>query len=177
MIRAKANAKGLQRQLARTEGATRAATRRTLNKVIAQCFTLTLRTVSKATGLTQKKLREYMHTDRADFGDLSASVQVFAHTFNVASFAGRQTKKGVSAAAWGMRKVYPGTFLVNGKTAMHRIGKSRYPIEPIWGPRITREYVRESTDEQLKALVASKYGPTMKHELDFALGRIGLKAE
>jgi hypothetical protein len=118
-----------------------------------------------------------MDTDRADQGDLSAAVQTRAHTFNVASFAGRQTKKGVSAAAWGIRKVYPGTFLLHGRTAMHRTGKSRYPIEPIWGPRITREYVRESTDEKLKALVASKYGPTMKHELDFALGRIGLKTE
>lgn len=168
------NVKQVTNQLRKTESATRSATRRALNKVGQQGLTLTLRTLSGATGLTQKKLRQYISQDRADYTDLSTSIRVVAHTFNVASFGGRQTKKGVSSAAWGVRRVYPGTFMIHGRTAMKRVGKARYPIKPIWGPRITREFVRENTETLLEQLVARQLKPTLAHEMDFALGRIGM---
>jgi hypothetical protein len=160
------------------EAPVRAATRRALNKIGAQGLTLTLRQLSGATGVSQKKLREYITQNRADFAELSTSIRVRAHTFNIASVgAARQTRKGVSAGAWGKRRVYPGTFLIRGGlTAMKRVGKGRLPIRPVYGPRITREFKREGVDAQLEALVATKMKPTMTHELNFALGRVGLQA-
>lgn len=177
MIRVRANQSALQRQLARTEGATRAALRRTLNRVGQQSFTLTLRRLSKATGVSQRKLREYVSLNRADYFDLSSAVKIRAHTFNVASVGtSRQTRIGVTSGAWGRRQTYRGAFLIRGGiTAMHRVGKKRLPIEPVWGPRITREFDRENVDDDLKSLVGMRFGPTMKHELDFALGRIGMR--
>ena len=180
-VKSKPNFKGV-------EAPVRAATRRALNKVGAQGLTLTLRQLSKATGVNQKKLREYVTLNKADFtGDLAASIRVRSHTFNVASVgSSRQTKLGVSSGAWGRRQLHRHAFIVHGITAFHRVGpyvkatkgryrgKMRQRIEPVWGPRITREFKRESVDAQLEALVAAKMRPTMTHELNFALGRVGL---
>jgi hypothetical protein len=121
-------------------------------------------------------------------------VRVRPHTFNIASIGGRQVKGkqaqfiftqggkrtvtkggrrtggGVSSAAWGKRKTYPHTFLIQGgKTAMVRVGKARYPIKPVYGPRIHAEFVK--IDEELSLNVQARFAPTLKHELDFALAR------
>jgi hypothetical protein len=148
--------------------------RRTINKMVRAVRTLTLRRLSQETGLTQRRLSEYVSENKADYSNLSGSVRVRPHTFNIASIGGRQTKRGVSSSAWGKRKVYPHTFLIQGgKTAMVRVGKARYPIKPVYGPRIHAEFVK--IDEELQAEVQARFAPTLRHELNFALGRIGLK--
>jgi len=170
------NVQEVTRQLRQTENATRTATRRALNKIGQQGLTLTLRSLAKATGVTVRKLREYVSLDRANYSELSSAIKVIAHTFNIASVGtARQTRRGVSSIAWGVRKVYRGAFLIRGgRTAMHRLGKARLPIEPVWGPRITREFARQGVDDELTQLVATKFPSTFKHELDFVLGRVGL---
>lgn len=194
------NSKTVIAQLKACEPNVRKATRRALNKVGAQALTLTVRELSNATGVTQRKMRAYVKLNRADYGELRASVHINSHTFNIASVAGAtQTKRGVvtsrfnytksgkahsivtrgkggvTAVAWGRRHLYPSTFLIQGgKTAMVRVGKARLPIRPVWGPRITQEYKRNDVDDQLKTLVSRQFAPTMKHELEFALGRFGL---
>jgi hypothetical protein len=194
-IRVRHNASVIQRQLAKSEGATRAAMRRTINKMVRAVRTLTLRRLSEETGLTQKRLREYVSENRADYASLVGSVCVRPHTFNIASFPGvRQIKRrktvslgrkgertrsstligGVVSPAWGVRKLYPSAFLIQGgKTAMVRVGKARYPIRPVYGPRIHAEFVK--IDDELKLEVQARFAPTLRHELNFALGRIGLK--
>lgn len=135
---------------------------------------MSLRLLSGATGLTQTKLRPYVVQNRATYSRLQSIIRVFAHTFNIASFGGRQTKRGVSSNAWNAHRVYPSTFLVNGKTAMVRVGKARLPIRPVWGPRLTKEYADSKTQAPLEQLVATDFPSDLKHELDFALGRVGL---
>lgn len=168
------NSKTVIRQLKAVESQTRKATRRALNKVIDQSRTQTLRLLSQASGVTQTKIRPYVRTNHADYEELEAKVVVTPHTFNIASVGGRQTKRGVSSAAWGTRRVYPHTFLVHGRTAMVREGKSRLPIKPVWGPRIHAEFAKPATIDQLSMSAREKLPPILKHELDFALGKYGL---
>jgi hypothetical protein len=193
------NASRVTRALRQSETATRSALRRTINRTIRSVTTLTLRRLSAETGLTQKRLKEYVTETKAMAGDLSASVRVRPHTFNIASFAGRQVKGvkpkfiftqggkrkvttgsrrtggGVSSNAWGKRKTYPHTFLIQGgKTAMVRVTKKRYPIRPVYGPRIHAEFVK--LDDELKLEVQARFNATLRHELAFALGRVGLQA-
>lgn len=150
------------------------ATRSALNKIGEQSRTLTLRLLNDATGVTQTKLRPYVRLDRADYSDLTAKVVVRPHVFNIASVGGRQTKKGVSSAAWGKRKIYPHTFLVRGVTAFVRVGKARLPIKPVYGPRIHAEFAKDTTIGQLQTNVREKFPAVLKHELEFALGKYGL---
>jgi hypothetical protein len=131
--------------------------------------------MSGATGLTQTKLRPYIIMNRATYSTLQSVVKVFSHTFNIASFSSRQTKRGVSSNAWSVHRVYPGTFLINGgKTAMVRVGKARKPIRPVWGPRLSKEFADSKTTGPLEQMVATDFPRELKHELDFALGRVGL---
>lgn len=170
------NVRQVVNQMRRAEPAVRAATRRTLNKVGQAAFTLTLRTLSREIGLSQTKLRPYVTLNRAGYIDLSAAVRITPHTFNIASFNGRQTRRGVSSAAWGKRRVYPHTFLIQGgKTAMVRITKRRLPIRPVYGPRIHREFARADVETALQSLVRERWDPTLRHELAFAMGRIGAR--
>lgn len=57
-------------------------------------------------------------------------------------FNARETAKGVTAAPWNSRRLYPGTFIragwwpnrgkpVSGGHVMRRVGKSKYPIEQV----------------------------------------------
>jgi hypothetical protein len=176
VLRVTHNARAVGQRLRQSETATRSALRRTLNRTIRSVTTLTLRRLSAETGLTQKRLREYVTETKADYASLSASTRVRPHTFNIASLpASRQTKRGVSSSAWGKRKVYPHTFLIQGgKTAMVRVGKARYPIRPVYGPRIHAEFVK--LDDELKLEVQARFNATLRHELAFALGRVGLQA-
>jgi hypothetical protein len=169
------NARQVTAQAKQVEGVTRAATRRALNAVVRQARTLTLRELSKAMGLTQTRLRPYISTRLANYQNLESAVRIKPHTYNIASFAGRQTKKGVSAAPWGKRRVFPHTFLLRGVTAMVRVGKARYPIRPVYGPRITREFGRAAVVRSLQALVHAKLEPTIQHELEYELSRIGMR--
>ncbi len=165
----------VQRNSKKIEGAIHKGTRRALNRVGQQAFRLTMRSLAAATGLPQRKLKPYVSLNRADYINLEAIVRVLSHTFNIASFAGRQTKRGVSSSAWGKRRVYPGTFMVKGRTAFKRVGKARLPIKPVWGPRIHKEFANELVQDRLDALVQQNMPKTLSHEIDFALGRLGLK--
>jgi hypothetical protein len=204
MLRVRHNGSAVQRALRATESKTRTALRRTINKLIDHSHTLTLRRLSAETGLTQRRLREYVSKDRADFTSMSAAVKVRPHTFNIASFPGvkqirrgsvatlgakrvkgapvtlprfrvRARTGGVVSSAWGISRLYGSAFLIQGgKTAMVRVGKARYPIKPVFGPRIHAEFIK--LDEELKLNVQARFRPTLAHELAFALGKIGLKA-
>ena len=48
--------------------------------------------------------------DKARRGDETYTINIKSRYKNVIEFGARQTKKGISAKAWGKRKVYRGTF-------------------------------------------------------------------
>lgn len=192
------NSRAVIAQAKQVETVTRTATRRALNAMARQATTLTLRLLAEEMGLTQTKLRPYVRSINANYSTLSSAVRVTPHTYNIASFPGvRQTKVGktvftysrkgktrsvkakgggVWSNAWGHSKFYRGGFLIQGKkTAMRRVGKARYPIRPLYGPRIHREFVQPQVEEALTSLVSEKLPDVMQHEIAFALRGAGIR--
>lgn len=59
------------------------------------------------------------------------------------AFAPRQTKKGVTAKAWGKRKLYRHAFMAQMKSGhmgiYRREGRERLPIKEMYGPSVPRE--------------------------------------
>ena len=70
-------------------------------------------------------------------------------------FGARQTAKGVSAAPWGKRRVFPHAFIAPtlGGHVFIREGRSRLPIRKLWGPAIPREMVKDQSKEAFERTV------------------------
>ena len=55
--------------------------------------------------------------DKARKGDEIYSIHIKSRYLNAIEFGARQTKKGVSAKIWGVRKVYRGAFIGSGRNS------------------------------------------------------------
>lgn len=154
------------------------AARRALNRTAQQVRTVSVRALSKETGVKQRSVRDRVSIRKANYSTLSAEVQARPRTYNIASFGARQTKQGVSSSAWGKRRLYKGGFLINGgRTALIRLGKSRLPLKPLWGPRIHREFERDVVNKAMVDTTRARFPINFRQQLRFALGRIGIKVD
>ncbi|MFZ4807487.1 MAG: hypothetical protein ACOYLQ_09540 [Hyphomicrobiaceae bacterium] len=54
-----------------------------------------------------------------------------------------RSNPGATHRAWNRSQLAVGTFMVRGrKPIFRRVGKGRFPIEPLWGPNVAREIER-----------------------------------
>lgn len=132
----------VQRQLQtlRQEVSTK-ATASALNKTVALAKTAMSREIRAEFVLPASKVNQALRINRAratgGLVQLQASLESPAkrgRSLNLANFAARQTRKGVSFKIRrdGGRKTIPGSFLINnGRTVMIRTGKDRLPIKAL----------------------------------------------
>lgn len=120
---------------------------RALNRGGNQGRTAVRRSLVKQTGIKYGLINKAVHTAPATPADLSYSLIATGNETNLSLFGARQGKRGVSAAPWGKRRVFKSTFIVAayGGKVFKREGSKRGPLDPLWGPNIAREVVREPT--------------------------------
>lgn len=97
-------------------------------------------------------------------------------------FKARETRKGVSAAPWNNRRVYPGTFIKGGRfpnrkglsfggQVMQRSGGSRLPIHGVKsGLYIPEEMVKGASAQAFYSTLDTDLAPRLEHELARILG-------
>lgn len=143
------------------------AAARAINRTLTTVRSVATKEVVKRTGITpQRAVRDRLHIRKATPNYLIGEIGVERYTPNLARFAARQTKRGVSATAWGKRKVYPRTFLGNqGRTVFKRVGKSRVPIRPVWGPRMHRAFVEREVTRAMDAVARDRFRVEFRREL------------
>jgi hypothetical protein len=143
------------------------AASRALNRAIASARTVAVRDLSRSTGIKpQAAIRDRLPIKQASPDRLAAEIGVHAYTPNLVRFAARQTRAGVSASAWGKRKVYRGTFLGNnGRTVFKRAGKARLPIKPVYGPRLAKEFVEPAVIRAMNTVAGERWRKELNHEL------------
>ena len=88
-----------------------------LNKVGAEVFTQAKKELAEATGLKQGVVGKKIKKDKARKGDETYSIHIKSRYLNAIEFGARQTKKGVSAKIWGIRKNYKGAFIGGGRNS------------------------------------------------------------
>lgn len=145
-----------------------------INKALTQTRTQAVRRISKETGLKQKSVRSRFGLQRSRPTTLSGTLALTEGRFpNIASFNGRQTKKGVSANAWGRRKIYHGTFLIQrpwGPVAVARkIRGQRYPLKPIFGPSLVKTMAALPLSNELEDFAQRKFRRLFNHEVKYRL--------
>lgn len=147
------------------------------NKVFARALnhegdkkrTQVVRELVKATGLKYRDIREALVTVRARAGSLEYKLVFKGSELNLSKFGVSKdvlTRKviprvGVSAAPWGVRRTFPGTFVIKkfggkvfkrtgaaSRPTQHKLmdyghrGVGRLPIRQVYGPNLAREVMK-----------------------------------
>lgn len=99
--------------------------------------------VAKEAGLRVKDVRGSIRVWPYSKPDtLHATVKGKGKPIPLIRFNARQQKRGVSAKAWGVKKLYPGTFIATMESGhvgvFARTSKKRYPIKELWGAGVTQ---------------------------------------
>lgn len=140
-----------------------------LNKTATTVNSNVKKSVAKQMGTSQANVVKHggMKIMRASPGNLAAVIDVRGGYLPLKDFRPRQTRKGVTAAAWNVRRIYPGTFINRGKRSLTGIGPAgkasagghvfkntgklnnvsgrNNAIEALWGPAVPREVVRDES--------------------------------
>lgn len=122
-----------------------------LNREGRKARTALQRDTARAVGTSYSRVGRVMRTIMASSGDPSFEVRATDRFMPLADFGPRETRKGVSAAPWGVRRVFPSTFTRGGRwpkrveapglggQVMSRVGAGRTPLEKHYGPAIPVE--------------------------------------
>ena len=153
-----------------------------LNKVGAEVVTQAKRELKDATGLKAGVVGKKIAKDKARRGDEEYTIRIKSRYLNLIEFGARQTKKGVSAKAWGKRKLYKHAFIGSGRNSGKQLvfGKTRgnpKKLKALHGPSLPREFHRQDMESLFNKKIKTRFPILFKRALDFHLmkakGRIG----
>jgi hypothetical protein len=148
------------------ERGARVAQSRALNHEGRKGFTQVKRVLVAQTGIrygdVNKAVREIPSTPVT----LTYTLEGRGSETNIAWFHGTQRKKGVSAAPWNKRRIFPHTFLIGayGGKAFKRLTRQRFPIKPVFGPNLARELVKDRSKAAFMSMTV-KVAARVGHEL------------
>lgn len=92
-----------------------------LNRVATSARKVAVDTIRKETNIKASAVRKYVTTSKSNKTTLTATIRASKYAPNLINFGAREVKKGVSANAWGKRKIYRGAFIGNkGRTVFVR---------------------------------------------------------
>ena len=150
---------------------------RAINHTGDKAKTQMVRALVPQTGLKRKTIVKALKRSGASAGALVYVIKSRGGNISLKYFGARETKKGVTAAPWGKRKIYPMAFVKGGhapnRVALRmgghvfaRTGKSRTPIVKVKsGVFIPAEMVKGATKEAFERTVASELPKRINHEL------------
>ena len=145
-----------------------------LNKVGAEVVTQAKRELINATGLNVGVVGKKIKKDKACKGDETYSIHIKSRYLNAIEFGARQTKRGVSAKIWGVRKVYPNTFIGSGRNSGKQLvfkKSKRNPkrIEAVHGASLPREFERQDMAKLFNKKIKTRFPILFKRALEFHL--------
>ena len=115
-----------------------------------------------ATGLKAGVVGKKIKKDKARKGDETHSIHIKSGYINAIEFGARQTKKGVSAKIWGVRKIYRGAFIGSGRNSGKQSGRIQImPMHTITldGFMMTRTNMKKLLFHMKKRSRSDRVGP------------------
>jgi len=151
-----------------------------LNKVGAEVVTQAKRELKDATGLKAGVVGKKIKKDKARKGDETYSIHIKSRYLNAIEFGARQTKKGVSAKIWNVRKNYKGAFIGSGRNSGKQLvfkkSKRKKGIEAVHGASLPREFERQGMAKIFNKKIKTRFPILFKRAVEFqmlkARGRI-----
>lgn len=144
------------------------AMRRALNHTGAKAFTQVKRALGKQLVTNQAAIIDYgkVRPIRANYSRLEFKIVSTGGVIPLKHFRPLQTKKGVSAAPWGKRRLYPHSFISArlGGHVFWRKGTARLPLKRIGGPNVPKELVKDQSAAAFLA-AADQFPARVAHEI------------
>ena len=144
-----------------------------LNKMGKEVMTQAKRELKDATGLKAGTVAKKMTKDKARRNDETYTIRIKSRYLNLIEFNARQTKKGVSAKAWGKRKNYRGAFIGrgqnSGKELVFKKVRDSKRIKAVYGASLPREFVRQDMEKIFNKKIKTRFPILFKRALDFHL--------
>lgn len=148
----------------------RKVARTAINQTARQTRTEAARRIAKLMGIKVGEARKALQIIFASQNRLEARVIASGRPRNLIHFQARQTRKGVTAKAWGTRKLYKGSFIITSpqgqKLVMKRRGKDRLPIEPLWGPSVPDTMVNEEIRAALQQVIVERLPKNLRRQYE-----------
>ena len=141
-----------------------------LNKIGAEVVTQAKRELKDATGLKAGVVGKKIKKDKARKGDETYSIYMKSRYLNAIEFGARQTKKGVSAKIWNIRKNYKGAFIGSGRNSGKQLvfGKSKKKknkLKALHGASLPREFHREDMEKMFNMKIKKRFPILFKRAL------------
>lgn len=143
------------------------AVARALNHTGGVARTRVIRALVQQTGARRPAVVNSMQSVRANEGTLQFLIIASGAHLSLKEFGARQTRRGVSAAPWRQRRVFPGAFVAAsiGGHVFSRKGTARLPIGKLWGPAVPREMVRGESAAAFTSVVDGHLPGRLEHEI------------
>jgi hypothetical protein len=150
----------------------RPATSDALNRVATTTRRVAIDLIVRETAIKATAVRQRINISRANRNKLEARIKAQAYSPNLVNYSARQTKAGVSANAWRVRKVYRGTFLAPKKRLVFvRTGPKRLPIKAIRGPSVRKQFMRLPSERVMRSTIAARWPIEFERAVRFRLNR------
>lgn len=159
------------------------AVNRALNRAGDMAQVQVVRTLAKQTGLPAKTIRKAVKVKRATWDDMTYTMRSAGGDVSLKYFKPRETRKGVSAAPFGQRQLFEGSFIRGGHFprrvllnmgghVFRRDGLARLPIDKLdSGVVIPAEMVDGATAEVFDRTVSEQLPRRLDHEIGRILNR------
>ena len=144
-----------------------------LNKVGAEVATQAKSELAGATGLKAGVVAKKIGKDKARRGDEKYTISIKSKYLNLIEFNGKQTKRGVSAKAWGNRKIYRGAFIGrgqnSGKQLVFKKGRGSKQIRAVHGASLPREFERQDMKKIFNKKIKTRFPILFKRAVEFQM--------
>ena len=140
-----------------------------LNEVGPVARNQAVKAVAKQMGVTGATIakRAKVTTKAAAPGKLAYNINAQGGYLLMKDFKPGQSAKGVRAGPWAKRRLFKGSFIVNGLhgNVFHRETMARFPIQNMYGPAVPKEIVKDKAKEAFESSVAKRLPVRVQHQL------------
>jgi hypothetical protein len=171
-----------------------------INKTLSHANTLSVRSLARATGLTQAKVRPYLKVEKAIPSRLVGYLTASGKHIPLIEFPHSKVKKGIKAKVWGKWQLFPRTFYARmpaghlgifsrkgspqtrirwrrtktGRRVANQPGqvRPRLPIGELWGPSVPKEFREFIMDARVRQAIQNKLGDNYAHELKWRVDKL-----
>lgn len=164
---------------------------RALNRVTKTVHVQASRDVAKEMGLTVTTIKKALRIKKATPKHLVALIKTSGVPIGLIHFKARQIKKGVTAKAWGKRRLYKKTFIALAKTRddnvpdglrptkeqvfVRKRGVGHLPIKKLYGPSIPKTLGDEAVMAGIHHVVRTTLPARFRHELAHRVTQIAAR--
>jgi len=146
-------------------------TRSALNRAGKKVKTEIVRFLSPKTKIKQKDLRSGIRIIRASFTRATVTLIARGRRFNVIRFKARETKKGLVAHPWGIRRIYLTGFIGNNqRTALMRLPSGK--LKGISGPGLSSEFINDQAIRLMEQVGRAAFIKEFNRDLKRRIGNL-----